>query len=66
MSAASREVSSVLKLRTRFAEWSTEMDKLEIVKEIAEAEGAWKKAIDAARTLLSLGVAPDRLRRKCH
>ena len=73
------EVSSDMAVRYQFAAWSAEMDKLDIVRAIGEAEGIAKgeaigiakgeaegeikgekkKAIDAARKLLSLGVDPE-------
>jgi len=53
------EVSSDLAVRRQFAAWSAEMDKLDIVRAIGEAEGEKKKAVDAARKLLSSGVDPD-------
>ena len=49
------EVSSDLEVRRRFAEWTAEMDKLDIMK----AVGIKEKAVKAAQNLLSLGVAPD-------
>lgn|GEM_PF-5678537 len=53
------EVSGDLAVRRQFAAWTAEMDKLEIMKAIGKAEGEREKAIDAARSLLSLGVTPE-------
>jgi len=49
------EVSSDLEVRRRFAEWSTEMDKLEIVKELGKQE----KAVEDAKRMLLKGFSPE-------
>jgi predicted transposase/invertase (TIGR01784 family) len=57
------EVNDDMAVRRQFAAWTTEMDKLDVVRAIGisegKAAGIREKALDAARSLLSLGVAPE-------
>ena len=61
------EISDDLIVRRQFAAWIAEMDKLDIMSAvgeargivIGEARGMQKKAVEAAKIMLSKGISPE-------